>query len=324
MGNKMAKLEDKTGKKEYVSSRSTPKRTKDKFKDAVTGYVKSGVDAVRSTKLFRAVETAAKKAEKAGQKKRIKKGIEEYGRSRMEGLKSVSPDDIKTVYPTRGSISTTKPRQIAYSADNPKEKTGYSALAPNTSPRPKPRPKSMEEDDYGAVDRGNRAAQLEGMNYGGKVTKMNKGTKIKTDPEMERTAKALKQYQTRGPISSADRAMAGLVATAPDFGRAAAAMPKVTLRRDRIAEARPDLRQKEKPTGINVARPDLRKKEKISKRDYQPFTSSMMDEKKERAGANRGGMKAGSNRGGMKVEKKAMGGKCRGMGAATRGGNYKA
>jgi hypothetical protein len=29
----------------------------------------------------------------------------------------------------------------------------------------------MEEDDYGAVDRGNRAAQLEGMNYGGKVTK---------------------------------------------------------------------------------------------------------------------------------------------------------
>jgi hypothetical protein len=100
MGNKMAKLEDKTGKKEYVSSRSTPKSTKDKFKDAVKGYVKSGVDAVRSTKLFRAAETAAKEAEKTGQKKRIKKGTEEYGRSRMEGLKSVSPDDIKTVYPT--------------------------------------------------------------------------------------------------------------------------------------------------------------------------------------------------------------------------------
>jgi hypothetical protein len=69
-----------------------------------------------------------------------------------------------------------------------------------------------------------------------------------------------------------------------------------------IAEARPDLRKKEKPT---EARPDLRKKEKISKRDYQPFTSSMMDEKKE------------------KVEKKAMGGKCRGMGAASRGGSFK-
>jgi hypothetical protein len=172
MGNKMAKLEDKTGKKEYVSSRSTPKRTKDKFKDAVKGYVKSGVDAVRSTKLFRAAETAAlaavKEAEKTGQKKRIKKGTEEYGRSRMEGLKSVSPDDIKTVYPTR------KPKQ-----GPPKEKTDYSALAPKTSPRPKPRPKSMEEDDYGAVDRGNRAAQLEGMNYGGKVTKMSMGGKCR-------------------------------------------------------------------------------------------------------------------------------------------------
>ena len=166
----MAKLEDKTGKKEYVSSRSTPKRTKDKFKDAVQGYVKSGVDAVRSTKLFRAAETAAKEAEKAGQKKRIKKGTEEYGRSRMEGLKSVSPDDIKTVYPTP------KEKQFAYGPDHPKAK---SALAPKTSPRPKPRPKSMEEDDYGAVDRGNRAAQLEGMKHGGKVTKMSMGGKCR-------------------------------------------------------------------------------------------------------------------------------------------------
>jgi hypothetical protein len=178
MGNKMAKLEDKTGKKEYVSSRSTPKSTKDKFKDAVKGYVKSGVDAVRSTKLFRAAETAAKEAEKTGQKKRIKKGTEEYGRSRMEGLKSVSPDDIKTVYPTRLYLQQNQ-EQFAYGPDNPKEKKDYSALAPKTSPRPKPRPKSMEEDDYGAVDRGNRAAQLEGMNYGGKVTKMSMGGKCR-------------------------------------------------------------------------------------------------------------------------------------------------
>ena len=199
-----------------------------------------------------------------------------------------------------------------------------SDLAPKTSMRPKPRPKSMEARTVSSSKRGDsgpaagtpnpltdymdkeRKERREDLQKKVKVTKMNKGTKIETDPEMERTAKALKQYQTRGPISSADRAMAGLVATAPDFGRAAAAMPKVTLRRDRIAEARPD----------------LRKKEKISKRDYQPFTSSMMDEKKERAGANRGGMKAGSNRGGMKVEKKAMGGKARGMGAATKGGSF--
>ena len=190
-----------------------------------------------------------------------------------------------------------------------------SDLAPKTSMRPKPRPKSMEARTVSSSKRGDsgpaagtpnpltdymdkeRKERREDLQKKVKVTKMNKGTKIETDPEMERTAKALKQYQTRGPISSADRAMAGLVATAPDFGRAAAAMPKVTLRRDRIAEARPD----------------LRKKEKISKRDSQPFTSSMMDEKKERAGANRGG---------MKVEKKAMGGKCRGMGAATKGGSF--
>jgi hypothetical protein len=175
MGNKMAKLEDKTGKKEYVSSRSTPKRTKDKFKDAVKGYVKSGVDAVRSTKLFRAAETAAKEAEKTGQKKRIKKGTEEYGRSRMEGLKYVSPDDIKTGYP----YDTQQNQNNSPMALTTQKKKNYSALAPKTSPRPKPRPKSMEEDDYGAVDRGNRAAQLEGMNYGGKVTKMSMGGKCR-------------------------------------------------------------------------------------------------------------------------------------------------
>jgi hypothetical protein len=196
-----------------------------------------------------------------------------------------------------------------------------SDLAPKTSMRPKPRPKSMEARTVSSSKRGDsgpaagtpnpltdymdkeRKERREDLQKKVKVTKMNKGTKIETDPEMERTAKALKQYQTRGPISSADRAMAGLVAAAPDFGRAAAAMPKVTLRRDQIA-------------GINEARPDLRKKEKISKRDYQPFTSSMMDEKKKKK------ENEGANRGGMKVEKKAMGGKARGMGAATKGGSF--
>jgi hypothetical protein len=138
-----------------------------------------------------------------------------------------------------------------------------SDLAPKTSMRPKPRPKSMEARTVSSSKRGDsgpaagtpnpltdymdkeRKERREDLQKKVKVTKMNKGTKIETDPEMERTAKALKQYQTRGPISSADRAMAGLVATAPDFGRAAAAMPKVTLRRDRIAEAR--ARKKEKP-----------------------------------------------------------------------------
>jgi hypothetical protein len=67
---------------------------------------------VRSTKLFRAAETAAKEAEKTGQKKRIKKGTEEYGRSRMEGLKSVSSADVKTVYPHTGVYIYNKTRTI--------------------------------------------------------------------------------------------------------------------------------------------------------------------------------------------------------------------
>jgi hypothetical protein len=89
-------------------------------------------------------------------------------------LKSVSPDDIKTVYPKSKICTKTRTSPIALNL--PKAK---SALAPKTSPRPKPRPKSMEEDDYGAVDRGNRAAQLEGFNYGGKVSKMSMGGKAR-------------------------------------------------------------------------------------------------------------------------------------------------
>jgi hypothetical protein len=131
-----------------------------------------------------------KKDEKTGQKKRIKKGTEEYGRSRMEGLKSVSPDQKSLIWVLQGVLKST----IWYGPDHPKAKSALapetssrpkprpkakSALAPKTSPRPKPRPKSMEEDDYGAVDRGNRAAQLEGFNYGGKVSKMSMGGKAR-------------------------------------------------------------------------------------------------------------------------------------------------
>jgi hypothetical protein len=147
----------------YAHGKAAIKGIREGVKE-VTGYAEGGKTGMRGQ---------VKKDEKTGQKKRIKKGTEEYGRSRMEGLKSVSPDDIKTVYPAG------KPKQdvfFAYGPDHPKAK---SALAPKTSPRPKPRPKSMEEDDYGAVDRGNRAAQLEGFNYGGKVSKMSMGGKAR-------------------------------------------------------------------------------------------------------------------------------------------------
>jgi hypothetical protein len=77
--------------------------------------------------------------------------------------------------PDMGVARGSKKYQVGYGPDHPKAK---SALAPETSSRPKPRPKSME-DDGGAVDRGNRAAQLEGFNYGGKVSKMSMGGKAR-------------------------------------------------------------------------------------------------------------------------------------------------
>jgi hypothetical protein len=96
--------------------------------------------------------------------------------------------------PDGGVARGSKKYQVGYGPDHPKAKSALapetssrpkprpkatSALAPKTSSRPKPRPKSMEEDDYGAVDRGNRAAQLEGFNYGGKVNKMAMGGKAR-------------------------------------------------------------------------------------------------------------------------------------------------
>ena len=51
----------------------------------------------------------------------------------------------------------------------------------------------------------------------------------------------------------------------------------------------------------------------------RPYTKDEMDaaERGDRAARREAGMKAGG-----KVKKMAMGGKCRGMGAATRGGNF--
>ena len=58
------------------------KSTKDKFKNAVKGYVKSGVDAVKSTKLFRAAENTAKDAK---QKAATNKAVSIAMDSKYEG-----------------------------------------------------------------------------------------------------------------------------------------------------------------------------------------------------------------------------------------------
>jgi hypothetical protein len=121
-------------------------------------------------------------------KKAVNSAVKEAMDSIREG--KINPPKEPDMGVARGS----KKYQFGYGPDHPKAKSALapetssrpkprpeakSALAPKTSSRPKPRPKSMEEDDYGAVDRGNRAAQLEGFNYGGKVSKMAMGGKCR-------------------------------------------------------------------------------------------------------------------------------------------------
>jgi hypothetical protein len=121
-------------------------------------------------------------------KKAVNSAVKEAMDSIHEG--KINPPKEPDMGVARGS----KKDQFGYGPDHPKAKSALapetssrpkprpeakSALAPKTSSRPKPRPKSMEEDDYGAVDRGNRAAQLEGFNYGGKVSKMAMGGKCR-------------------------------------------------------------------------------------------------------------------------------------------------
>jgi hypothetical protein len=78
----------------FTKNRNNIKKAKEKPKAGPKGNVKKMAEGGKT-----GMRGQVKKDEKTGQKKRIKKGTEEYGRSRMEGLKSVSPDDIKTVYP---------------------------------------------------------------------------------------------------------------------------------------------------------------------------------------------------------------------------------
>jgi hypothetical protein len=129
-----------------------------------------------------------KMSKDAKQKAATNKAVSVAMDSKYEG--KINPPKEPDMGVARGS----KKYQVGYGPDHPKAKSALapetssrpkprpkatSALAPKTSSRPKPRPKSMEEDDYGAVDRGNRAAQLEGFNYGGKVSKMAMGGKAR-------------------------------------------------------------------------------------------------------------------------------------------------
>ena len=174
--NRKSPLPRSSGGSKSTKKVTPTKSKKDKFKDSVKGYVKSGVDTVSSL-LEKTPMVAAYRSAKAGRgktaataaKKAIEKGaLREYGESRMAGLKAVPKSAIKTSEPMRSpAMPVGKPSMPLSRKASP--------LAPMAPMRPKARPKLMEEDDYGAVDRGNRAAQLEGMKHGGKVKTMRSG-----------------------------------------------------------------------------------------------------------------------------------------------------
>ena len=174
--NRKSPLPRSSGGSKSTEKVTPTKSKKDKFKDSVKGYVKSGVDTVSSL-LEKTPMVAAYRSTKAGRGKKaataakeaIEKGaLREYGESRMAGLKAVPKSAIKTSEPMRSpAMPVGKPSMPLSRKASP--------LAPMASMRPKARPKLMEEDDYGAVDRGNRAAQLEGMKHGGKVKTMRSG-----------------------------------------------------------------------------------------------------------------------------------------------------
>jgi hypothetical protein len=153
---KMAKPDKQRARYQYAAGGKTGMRGQvkkdDMNKKAVNSAVKEAMDSIREGKIN------PPKEPDGGVARGSKKYQFGYGPDHPKAKSALAPE----------TSSRPKPRPKA-----------TSALAPKTSSRPKPRPKSMEEDDYGAVDRGNRAAQLEGFNYGGKVNKMAMGGKAR-------------------------------------------------------------------------------------------------------------------------------------------------
>jgi hypothetical protein len=179
--NRKSPLPRSSGGSKSTGKVTPTKSKKDKFKDSVKGYVKSGVDTVSSllektpmVSAYRSAKAGRGKTAATAAKKAIEKGaLREYGESRMAGLKAVPKSAIKTSEPMR-SPAMRGPAMPVGKPSMPLSRKA-SPLAPMAPMRPKARPKLMEEDDYGAVDRGNRAAQLEGMKHGGKVKTMRSG-----------------------------------------------------------------------------------------------------------------------------------------------------
>jgi hypothetical protein len=174
-------------KAENANINADPYGVSSNVKDSLAGrdrdlrsIEKYGDDAMRSKNFGSREPKKMAKGGKTGMRGQVKKddmnkkAVNSAVKEAMDSIREGKINPPKE--PDMGVARGSKKYQVGYGPDHPKAK---SALAPETSSRPKPRPKSMEEDDYGAVDRGNRAAQLEGFNYGGKVSKMSMGGKCR-------------------------------------------------------------------------------------------------------------------------------------------------
>jgi len=176
------------------------------------------------------------------------------------------------------------------------------------SPRPTPRPSTREEREAG--ERGNRAIRREqseqddvlrnggrGMKAGGKVKKMQAGgeAQSRAAARADRLRRELESRDSRPARQEAE------YQEAQQRRREAGGLSRLAM----IPEA---VRRAQMRVGDRMLRGAEAKETAPKRREMEAADREVTDTL---------GRKAGG-----KVKKMAMGGKCRGMGAATRGGNF--
>jgi hypothetical protein len=168
--------------------------------------------------------------------------------------------------------------------------------APAASKKPTPRPSTAEERAAGA--RGDAAAKREaGMKAGGKVKKMQAGgePQSRAAARADRLRRELEAREGRSARQEAEY-QAAQQARREKGGLSRLAMIPEAIRRAQV-------RAGDRMLASSQARENAPKRREVEAADRE-VTDTL-------------GRKAGG-----KVKKMVMGGKCRGMGKATRGGNF--
>lgn len=170
------------------------------------------------------------------------------------------------------------------------------AQAPKKSPRPTKRPDDLAEG--AAIARGNRASKREaGMKAGGKVKKMQAGgeAQSRAAAKADRLRRELEARDSRPARQEAE------YQEAQQRRREAGGLSKLAM----IPEA---VRRAQVRAGDRMLRGAEARENAPKRREMEAADREVTDTL---------GRKAGG-----KVKKMQAGGKCRGMGAATRGGNF--